>query len=260
MTFIEAIILAVVEGATEYLPISSTGHLILTSSLLHIPFDEFTNAFTVMVQFGAVLAVAVEYSRFLLQHKNLWPKLFAAFLPAAIIGLALNKMIDRALGSVLVVGLTTLIGGVLLILTDQIFKPSKQRLHSPQSVGFKEALQIGFFQCVALIPGTSRSAATIWGGLFSRMDQKSATEFSFLLAFPTLTAATLYKAYKGYALFTPEHWQLIAVGNVISFLVGWAAIRTFITYVSRHGLKIFGYYRIAIGAVTIAAYYLNWFS
>lgn len=255
MTFTDASILAVVEGLTEYLPISSTGHMILTSAMIGIVDNTFTQYFEVMVQFGAILAVMVEYFRFLLKHRTMFPILFVAFLPAAVIGLALHKLIDRALGSVMVVGVTLLVGGIVLVFTDKIFPAARAEHRDLGKVNFRQAVTIGFFQCMALIPGVSRSAATIWGGLYSKLDQKTATEFSFLLALPTLTAATFYKGYKGFGIFTHEDWKILLWGNLISFIVGWITIRAFIHYVARHSFRSFGYYRIAVGILTLAYFW-----
>jgi len=257
MTFTDASILAVVEGLTEYLPISSTAHIILTSAMLGIVDNAFMEYFTVMVQFGAILAVMVEYFRFLLKHRSLYPVLFVAFLPAAIIGLALHKIIDQALSSLFVVGLALLLGGVVLVFTDKVFPASRAKDHDVGKVTIRQAITIGFFQCLALIPGMSRSASTIWGGLYMRLDQKTATEFSFLLAVPTLTAATFYKGYKGFGIFTPEDWRLLLWGNILSFIVGWITIRAFIHYVARHSFRVFGYYRIAVGAATLLFFWMH---
>jgi len=251
MTLTDASILAVVEGLTEYLPISSTGHIILTSAMIGVVDDAFTQYFTVMVQFGAILAVMVEYFRFLIKHRNLYPILFAAFLPAAVIGLALHKIIDQLLGSVMVVGVTLLVGGIVLVFTDKIFPAARVKHNEVSKVTFRQAITIGFFQCLALIPGMSRSAATIWGGLYCKLDQKTATEFSFLLALPTLTAATFYKGYKGFGVFTPDQWKILLISNIISFIVGWITIRAFIHFVARHSFRSFGYYRIAVGLLTL---------
>jgi undecaprenyl-diphosphatase len=257
MTFTDASILAVVEGLTEYLPISSTGHIILASAVIGVVDDAFTQYFTVIVQFGAILAVLVEYFRFLLRNHKLYPILFAAFLPAAVLGLALHKLIDQMLGSVFVVGATLFLGGVVLVFTDKIFKAANATKHSSTEVTVRDAVRIGFFQCLALIPGMSRSAATIWGGLASKLDQKTATEFSFLLALPTLTAATFYKGYKGFGVFTPEQWKILIYANVISFIVGWISIRAFIHYVARHSFKAFGYYRMIVGAATLLFFWFH---
>jgi undecaprenyl-diphosphatase len=257
MTIVESSALAIVEGLTEYLPISSTGHIILTSALMGIVDDTFTQYFTVMVQFGAILAVMVEYFRFLTRQWKIYPVLFAAFLPAAVIGLSLNKIIDRALGSVWVVATSLFLGGIVLVFTDKIFDPKRARVHAAKDIDWKQGVKIGFFQCLALIPGMSRSAATIWGGLFVGMDQAAATEFSFLLALPTLTAATFYKGYKGFAIFTPDQWWLLLWGNILSFIVGWITIRAFIRYVANHSFKAFGYYRILVGGVTLLYLWLH---
>jgi undecaprenyl-diphosphatase len=256
MTFMDASLLAVVEGLTEYLPISSTGHIILASAALGIPASSFTTYFTVMVQFGAILAVFVEYFRFLISHWRIYPVLFVAFLPAAIIGLALNKVIDRALGSTMIVGASLLLGGVVLVFTDRIFPAARAKHNHVETVSFRQAIIVGFFQCLALIPGMSRSASTIWGGLSVRMDQKTATQFSFLLALPTLTAATFYKGYKGFPTFTGDDWKILIWANILSFIVGWLTIRAFIHYVARHSFRVFGFYRIALGIVTLTACWL----
>jgi undecaprenyl-diphosphatase len=174
-----------------------------------------------------------------------------------VIGLSIHKLIDQMLSSVFVVGATLFVGGIALVFTDKIFKPSNATKHTQDEVTTPDALRIGFFQCLALIPGMSRSAATIWGGLASKLDQKTATEFSFLLALPTLTAATFYKGYKGFMVFTPEQWKILIVANVISFIVGWITIRAFIHYVARHSFRAFGYYRMFIGAVTLGFFWFR---
>lgn len=252
MTYFDASLLAIVEGLTEYLPISSTGHIILASKLLGVNLDEpFTNYFTVMVQFGAILAVLVEYFRYLTNHWRIYPRLFVAFLPAAVIGLALHKIIDQALGSVWVVAITLFAGGAVLAMTDKIFHPDRIHHRDLSKISYGQSVVIGFFQCLALIPGMSRSAATIWGGLFMRMDQRTATEFSFLLALPTLTAATFYKGYKGFPTFSAHEWKILLWANVLSFVVGWITIRAFIQYVAKHSFRAFGYYRMVVGLLTM---------
>jgi undecaprenyl-diphosphatase len=253
----QAIVLAIVEGLTEYLPVSSTGHLILVSALMGIHHDSFTKDFVIMVQFGAILAVAVEYFRFFIRSRKIYPILFVAFLPAAVIGLLVKKKIDLLLDSVWTVGIALLVGGVFLLFTDRIFRKEEQTIHDANEIPTMSALKIGFFQCLAFVPGVSRSAATIWGGLTCKLDQRTATEFSFLLALPTLTGATFLKAIKVVPTITTDQWQLLFLGNVISFIVGYLSIRVFLSIVTRYGLKGFGYYRIALGLIVIVALLFN---
>jgi undecaprenyl-diphosphatase len=253
----QAIVLAIVEGLTEYLPVSSTGHLILVSALMGIHQDPFTKDFVIMVQFGAIFAVAVEYFRFFLRSRKIYPILFVGFLPAAVIGLLVKKKIDILLESVWTVAFALLIGGVLLLFTDKIFRKEEIKIKEVNDVSFMSALKIGCFQCLAFIPGVSRAAATIWGGLSLKLDQRTATEFSFLLALPTLAGATFLKAVKVIPTITSDQWMLLLIGNLISFAVGYLAIRLFLRFVTRFGLKGFGYYRIVLGLVVIAALLLK---
>lgn len=253
----QAIVLAIVEGLTEYLPISSTGHLILVSALMGIHQDPFTKDFTIMVQFGAILAVLVEYFRVFLRSWRLYPVLVAGFLPAAVIGLLVKDKIDLVLESVWTVAVALVLGGILLLFTDRIFKPQNAKIKTVDEVMPLTAVKIGLFQCLAFIPGVSRAAATIWGGLASKLDQRSATEFSFLLALPTLSGATFLKAVKLIPHITNEQWQLLLIGNLVSFIVGFLSIRLFLKFVTKHGLKSFGYYRIVLGAVVILALLCN---
>jgi undecaprenyl-diphosphatase len=253
----QAIILAVVEGLTEYLPISSTGHLILTSAWMGISHDAFTKDFLIMVQFGAILAVVFEYFKVFIKSVKIYPVLVAGFLPAGIIGLAVKNKIDALLDSVWTVAIALILGGILLVFTDRIFDEAKARVKSVDKIDWKMALKIGFVQCLAFVPGVSRAAATIWGGLSQKLDRRTATEFSFLLAFPTLSGATLLKAVKAVHRIDGSQWQLLFLGNVISFAIGLITIRYFIKYVTRHGLKGFGYYRIGLGLVVAAILLMN---
>ena len=253
MSFVQAMILAVVEGLTEYLPVSSTGHMIITSWLMGINQDAFVKDYTVMVQFGAILAVvALFWRRFVLNFK-IYPKVFLAFLPAAIIGLAVKKYIDMILGNVWVVGAALLGGGIALVLTDRWLRSHRVRVNSVETLPPAAAVKIGFFQCLAFIPGMSRSAATIWGGLHQGLGLVTATEFSFFLAVPTLTGATFLKVVKVYPTITAEQWRILLIGNVVSFVIGALAIGSFVKLIERYGLKYFGYYRIIVGAAVLAA-------
>jgi undecaprenyl-diphosphatase len=254
MEFWQAALLAVVEGVTEYLPISSTGHIILGSWAMGIVDLPFTKDFTVMVQFGAILAVVVIYwRRFFQDWRRMYPRLAVAFLPAGIIGLAVKNKIDVLLGSVWIVALALIVGGVALIFTNRIFAPRENaQLKDVGQITYMQAFYIGLFQCLAFVPGMSRAASTIWGALYVGLNLSLATQFSFLLAVPTLSGATLIKAIKVAPTLTSAELQLILVGNIISFIVGYAAIRSFVSWVQRRGLEPFGYYRIVLGAVVVA--------
>jgi undecaprenyl-diphosphatase len=257
MTYAQSILLAIVEGLTEYLPVSSTGHIILTSWALGIHEQPFVKDFTVMVQFGAILAVLVLYWRRFVLNFKVYPKVLLAFLPAAVIGLSLKKYIELLLGSVFTVGLALLIGGVLLILTDRWISRAKPRTVDLTKLSWRDCVQIGLFQCLALVPGTSRSAATIWGGLFCGLPLALATEFSFFLAVPTLTGATLLYLKKTWSMITPDQLQMLVIGNLVSFVVGLLAIKSFVLLINRYGLKYFGYYRIAAGSVVMLLLWLG---
>lgn len=242
----QAIILAVVEGLTEYLPISSTGHLIVASGLMGINENDFVKDYTVMVQFGAILSVVVLYWRRFLQGFEIYKKLMFAFMPAAAIGLMVKDKIDAVLGNVTVVAWAFILGGILLILADRWFKAEDRRVDL-DSMTTKNALWVGVFQCIAFLPGVSRSAATIIGGLAQNLDRKSAAEFSFLLAVPTLTAAAAYKLTTILPTIQQEQVTSLVIGNIVSFIVGVITIKAFIGYLSKKGFFIFGVYRIILG-------------
>ena len=189
MTIWQALILAIIEGITEFLPVSSTGHMIIASSVMGISHDEFTKMYTVNIQFGAILSVLVLYTRRFLQTTDFYYKLFVAFLPAAVIGFLLNDYIDAMLENVVVVAISLLVGGIILVFIDRIAKDYPK----DREITYPEALKIGFYQCIAMIPGVSRSAATIIGGMFQGLTRKQSAEFSFFLAVPTMAAAAGYK-------------------------------------------------------------------
>lgn len=248
MEIIEALILAIIEGLTEFLPVSSTGHMILGSSLMGIQNDDFVKMFTVAIQFGAILSVLVLYYKRFLKSFDFYLKLFIAFLPAAVIGLAFNDFIDELLESSLVVAISLVLGGFILIFVDRWF-PAEGK----EDVDNKTALKIGFFQVIAMIPGVSRSAATIIGGLTQKMSRKAAAEFSFFLAVPTMLAATGYKMLKFHLDFgfKAEHIQPLLIGNIVAFVVAMFAIKGFIGFLTRYGFKAFGYYRIILGGIIL---------
>ena len=247
MDIIQAIIIAIVEGITEFLPVSSTGHMIITQKILGVESSEFVKMFTVNIQFGAILSVIVLYWKKFFQSINFYLLLLAAFIPAAIAGFLLGDKIDELLESVEVVAVSLILGGIILLFVDKWLN----RPDATQQITYPSAIKIGLFQCIALIPGISRSAATIIGGLTQKLDRKTATEFSFFLAVPTMFAATAYKLLKTYKTIDAEQINLLALGNVVAFVVAMLAIKFFITFVTRYGFKVFGYYRIAIGSIIL---------
>ena len=253
MTDIQAVILAIIEGITEFLPVSSTGHMILTSSFMGIAKDDFTKLFTIVIQLGAILSVVILYWRRFLQSWDFYKKLFVAFLPAVFLGLLLNKIIDRLLESPLTVAITLILGGIILLKIDDWYGQN-----TATDINYKSALKIGFYQTLAMIPGVSRSGATIVGGMLQGLNRKTATEFSFFLAVPTMFGATAKKLWDYYqdGLELSSHQiNLLIIGNVVAFIVAMIAIKTFINYVSQKGFKVFGYYRIIIGIVLLLIHF-----
>jgi undecaprenyl-diphosphatase len=247
MTLFEALCLAVVEGLTEYLPVSSTGHIILTSALFGIQDQLFTKNFTVIVQFGAILAVLVIYFERFWSSVDFYRRLVIAFLPAVAIGFLLKDVIDHVLGSVEVVATALIAGGVVLVVIER-WMPFQEK-KTLEAMTWQDALIIGLCQCAAFIPGVSRSAASILGGLWRGYDRVAAAEFSFFLAVPTLTAATVLKTWTVLPTMTGDQMLFIAAGNVVSFITGYVAIKYFIQFLSRHSLAVFGWYRIALGSI-----------
>ncbi|AMC11583.1 UDP-diphosphatase [Lutibacter profundi] len=262
MSFIEAIILAIIEGITEYLPVSSTGHLIIASSFFHIAGDDFTKLFTIIIQLGAILAVVFLYWKRFFQSIDFYLKLLFAFIPAVILGLLFNNVIDELLESPIIVAISLILGGIILLKVDNWFKSNENnnQLEEHTKITYVTALKIGFFQCLAMIPGTSRSGATIVGGMTQKLNRKTATEFSFFLAVPTMLGATAKKLFdyyqQGFTL-TPQQINYLLIGNVIAFIVAIFAIKSFIDYLSKHGFKLFGYYRLVVGvAILIIHFYI----
>lgn len=276
MTILQAIVLAIVEGLTEFLPISSTGHMILAQGIMGMESDEYIRAFTVMIQFGAILSVLVLYwKRFFSANAapsmtfrgkvltNRWKRLgyfylslIVALVPAMVIGLLFESYIDELLSNVSIVAVMLLLGGIFMLFIDRIFS-AKGKEHPTLLNSFF----IGCFQVLAMVPGVSRSMATIVGGMQQGLSRKSAAEFSFFLAVPTMLGATLLKAYKlyidsGMEIFRDNATTLI-LGNIIAFLVAMVAIRFFINYLTKYGFKLFGYYRIVVGAVILLLMALN---
>lgn len=247
MTYLQAVIIAIVEGITEFLPISSTGHMIIAERLLGMDINEFTKAFTVNIQFGAILSVIVLYWKRFLQSFDFYFKLFVAFIPAAILGFLFSDQIDALLESVFVVALMLLIGGILFLFVDKWFINTDEK-RDPR---YKNAFVIGLFQCIAMVPGVSRSAATIIGGMQQKLTRTKAAEFSFFLAVPTMAAASAYKLLKDFKHFNSDNIGVLLVGNLVAFVVAMLAIKFFITFLQKHGFKVFGYYRIIVGVILL---------
>jgi len=254
MNYIEAIILAIIEGITEYLPISSTGHMIIASSFMKIASDDFTKLFTIVIQLGAILSVVVLYWKRFFQSLDFYFKLLVAFIPAVVLGLLLNDVIDDLLESPLVVAFNLIIGGFILLKVDDWFKANEvydeANPDAHTKISYATALKIGFFQCLAMLPGASRSGASIVGGMTQKLNRKTAAEFSFFLAVPTMFGATakkLYDYYKAGFELSSEQINYLIIGNVLAFIVALIAIKSFIDYLSKKGFKIFGYYRIILG-------------
>lgn len=251
MDTIQAIIISIVEGLTEFLPVSSTGHMIITQGILGVKSDEFVKLFTVCIQFGAILSVLVMYWKRFFQTWEFYWKLLVAFLPAAIIFLA-GDLIDSFLENVWVVSIMLVIGGVFMLFVDKWFNnPAKD-----QTITYKKSFMIGLAQCVAMIPGVSRSMATIVGGMTQKLSRKTAAEFSFFLAVPTMAAASGYKLLKAFTSesgmqLLNDNLTTLLIGNLVAFVVAILAIKFFINFLTKYGFKAFGYYRIVVGLLII---------
>ncbi len=254
MNYLQAIIIAIVEGLTEFLPVSSTGHMIITTSLMGISSDDFTKLFIVVIQLGAILAVVVYYwKRFInIRDLNFYIKLFISFIPIVIFGFLLKKKVDMLLERVDVVAWSLLIGGIFLLFIDKIFK--EERIDSQEKISRKDAFIVGLFQCIALVPGVSRAAATMVGGMYRKFNKAIAAEFSFFLAVPTMFAATvkdLWDFKKAGFQLTSFEYQLLTIGNIIAFIVAILTLKYAMRYLVKHGFKTFGIYRIIIGAAIL---------
>ena len=270
MNVFETIVIAIVEGLTEFLPVSSTGHMIIAQNLLGVESTQFVKAFTFIIQFGAILSVLVLYwkrffqlnstplpegtpavKQFLHRYDFYW-KLFIAFIPAAVFGLLFSDAIDAMLERVEVVAVTLILGGVFMLFCDRIFNKGSEKTVLTE----KRALMVGLFQCISMIPGVSRSMATIVGGMSQRLTRKAAAEFSFFLAVPTMLAATVYKVYdlikEGGMEIITDNLSTLLIGNAVAFIVALLAIKFFIGFVTKYGFKAFGWYRILVGGLILA--------
>ena len=258
MNLIQTIILGIVEGITEFLPVSSTGHMIIAQKILAIESTEFVKAFTVNIQFGAILSVVVLYWKRFFQSFDFYWKLLIAVMPALVLGFLFSEKIDMLLENVVVVATMLVLGGVLMLFVDKWFnKPNED-----QTMDWKRSLKVGFFQCIAMIPGVSRSMATIVGGMTTKLTRKNAAEFSFFLAVPTMAAASGYKLLK--LIMDPAAKSMLSdnlvtllIGNLVAFVVAMAAIKFFIGFLTKYGFKAFGYYRIVVGAAILILIFLG---
>lgn len=269
MDFFQAILIAIIEGLTEYLPVSSTAHMIFTSSIFGIQEDEFVKMFQVSIQFGAILAVIFLYWKKFFDFKNLnfYIKLAFAVLPALILGYLFDDYIDAILGNPIPIAIVLVLGGVVLLFIDRVFK--KPKVFSEKEISIQKAVTIGFWQCLAMMPGTSRSAASIIGGMQQKLSREAAAEFSFFLAVPTMLAVTVYSIFvkkwdyqgveqKGYQmLMEGDNLQLFLLGNLVAFIVAVIAIKFFIGVIKKYGFKPWGWYRIIVGFLLLVYFIMN---
>ena len=254
MTLVQSIVIAIVEGLTEFLPVSSTGHMIIAERLLHVTETDFVKVFTVAIQLGAILSVIVLYWKkfFDFSKWQFYVKLIIGVIPALVLGFLFSKKIDAMLDSATTVAVALLVGGIILLFVDKLF--TRPRIHTEAEIKPVNAFIIGIWQCLAMIPGVSRSAASIIGGMQQKLTRSEAAEFSFFLAVPTMLAATGYKLLKYYQEaggFSTEEIKLLAVGNIVAFIVAIIAIKFFINFVKKYGFKVWGVYRIVVGVVLL---------
>lgn len=249
MNIIQSIILSIIEGLTEFLPISSTGHMILASSIMNIPEDAFVKTFEISIQIGAIMAIVLLYAKRFLQGISIYLKLAIAFIPTGIIGFLAYPYIKTYLFNPIIVSISLVLGGIVLILIDKKVVGQESKTAELESISYKNAFFIGLFQSISMIPGVSRAAATIVGGIFNGLDKKQAIEFSFLLAVPTMFAATGYDLYKTTIGFSGHEIFLLSLGLVVAFITAWIAVKVFVKIVQNYGFKYFGYYRIIIGII-----------
>lgn len=257
MNTFQAIIIAIIEGITEFLPVSSTGHMILASSFFGIEDDKFTKLFTVVIQLGAILSVVVLYFKRFFQSFDFYFKILVAFIPAVVFGLLFSKKIDALLESPLTVAISLLLGGIVLLKVDDWFTNAEE-VQTAKEISYAQALKIGLFQCLAMVPGVSRSGASIVGGMSQKLSRTTAAEFSFFLAVPTMLGATLKKCYDYYQeglVLSDDQINFLIIGNSVAFIVALLAIKSFIGFLTKNGFKVFGYYRIIAGIVLLAIHF-----
>src|ERR1035437_2257455 len=252
MNYFQAIILAIIEGITEFLPVSSTGHMILASAVMKVQDPEFAKTFEIVIQLGAILAVAVLYIKRFFVSIDIYLKLLAAFIPTGIIGVLAYKTIKAYLFNPYVVSVALIVGGIILILLDKWTENKRSDFEKVENISYAGAVKIGLFQCLSMIPGVSRAAATIFGGIFAGFDRKLATEFSFLLAIPTMFAATGKDLLESRDMINLENSKLLLVGGAVAFVFAMIAVKGFIVFVQKYGFKHFGYYRIVLGILFLS--------
>ena len=253
MDTLQAVILAIIEGITEFLPVSSTGHMILASTYFGIEHDEFTKLFTIVIQLGAILSVLVLYFKRFFQTFDFYLKIIVGFIPAVVLGLLFAKKIDSLLENPITVAVSLLVGGILLLKVDDWFGNSTNT-----EITYSKAFKIGLFQCLAMVPGVSRSGASIVGGMSQKLSRSTAAEFSFFLAVPTMLGATVKKCYDYYKdgfVLTHDQINFLIIGNIVAFIVALIAIKSFIGFLSKHGFKVFGYYRIIVGVALLIIHF-----
>lgn len=251
MTYLQALIIAIIEGITEFLPVSSTGHMILADSLMKIQDKEFAKTFEIVIQLGAIFSVVIVYLKRFFKGIYIYLKLFIAFLPTGIVGLLAYKTIKHYLFNPFTVSISLIVGGVVLILLDKRTATKTSKYTHIEDISYGGAFKIGLIQCLSMIPGVSRAAATIFGGVFSGFDRKQAAEFSFLLAVPTMLAASGYDLLKEKDNIHSEDIKILLFGGFVAFVVAIFAIKAFIAFLNKYGFKHFGYYRIVLGLLFI---------
>jgi undecaprenyl-diphosphatase len=249
MNLIQSIIIAIIEGLTEFLPVSSTGHMILASAAMKINENEFVKTFEIAIQIGAIMAIVMMYFKRFFRGFEIYIKLAAAFIPTVIVGFLAYDFIKSVLFNPVVVSISLVAGGIILIIIDKHVVRRTSEVTEIEKIPLKNAFFIGHIQCLSMIPGVSRAAATIIGGVFNKLDKKQATEFSFLLAVPTMLAASGYDLLKTPVSFTSYEIKLLLVGLIVAFITAWIAVKIFLKIVERYGFIHFGYYRIVIGVI-----------
>jgi undecaprenyl-diphosphatase len=250
MSILDAIILSVIEGITEFLPISSTGHLVLTSFALSIPQTSFVKSFEILIQLGAILAVVSLYWRRLISGFEIWKRILIAFIPTAVVGITLYRVIkDILIGNPMITVIALFVGGIILILIEYFYKEKEHHISDVEKISYRQSFIIGIFQSLSIVPGVSRAAATIIGGLLTGAKRKAAVEFSFLLAIPTMFAATALDLKESNLAFTSEQILLIGVGLITSFIVALLAVKFLIKYVQHNNFIPFGVYRILLAII-----------
>lgn len=252
MTVIDSIILGIIEGITEFLPISSTGHMIIASTFMGLKQDAFQQTFEVVIQLGAILAVVLIYFEKLKGNFTLWKKLITAFIPTGILGLLLHKIIEEKLFNPVVVSISLIVWGIIFIVIELLYKAKEHTIHKPEDISYFKSVLMGLFQSLAMVPGTSRSGATISGGLILGMDRVTATEFSFLLAIPTMGAATGLELFKNYHTLSFNNLTILIIGFVTAFIFAYISVKWLLKFIKTHTFIPFGIYRIILGIIVLA--------